>query len=122
MHGLEHDAPEWALSDKQVSNLNNHTRGMTPFQVRNASDVRKNLGSAAIVKGFISVPIKTSIQQTWNDDLDMDSCGFVKSMDSARWEDERTYKDVMWQRDALKDAYKVNFDLNQTQVDTMTFH
>lgn len=114
MHGLEHNSPDKTLSDKQVSNLNNHTRGMVPFQVRNASTVRENLTSAAIVKGFISVPIKTQIQQSWTDDLDMSSCGFAGAIDEARWSDERTYKDVMWLRDELKDAYKIEFDLNQT--------
>ena len=49
----------------------------------------------------------------------MFSCGF-SSFAGQRWEDDRSFKDVMWQRDVLKSAFKIEFP-NQAH-DNMTYH
>ena len=38
-----------------------------------------------------------------------------------RTEDDSAYTDLLYMRDMLRDVYAIEFDLNQTQKDEMTF-
>ena len=50
----------------------------------------------------------------------MFTCGFAGTVNDARWLDDRTYKDIMWQRDILIDAFKTEFP--NKALDNMTYH
>lgn len=52
------------LSKQQQAALEASERGMPAFKVRNAVKMNKDLGKFAIVDGFVTVPIKTFIDDT----------------------------------------------------------
>ena len=49
------------------------------------------------------------------------ACGFVTPIMHNRTEDDSAYTDRLYMRDMLRDVYAIEFDLNQTQKDEMTF-
>jgi len=93
------------------------------MQVRRNQTIIKDLGANATCHGFIGIPIYTSVEQgNWGDHLSQKSCQFAQAVNDARWQNDSSYKDYFYLRDDMRQAYKVAFDLNQTQTDDMTFN
>ena len=98
-------------------------RGLPKMQIRNAQSIIDELGQQAILNGFINHAIHTFIEHPiWEDDLAMESCKYSAEVNDGLWKNDTTYESVMYLRDDLKSQYQKEFDLNQTQVDDMTYH
>ena len=93
------------------------------MQIRNAQSIVASLGKQSIVDGFIPQPIHTFMEYPiWEDDLSQQSCKYTDDVQKKLVLNDTTYKNVLYLRDELKAQYKIEFSLNQTQFDSMTFH
>ena len=111
------------ITAKQRVDMGQSGRGLPLFNVRRSIEIQDSLGHQAIVDGFVNQPIHTFIDHpVWDDNLAMESCKYVYEINGGLWKNDTTYTDVMYLRDDLKAQYQIEFSLNQSQVDDMTFH
>lgn len=77
-----------------------------PFQVRRAKEISQNLTRFAVPEGYTPHPIYTSTKKDyWENPVELNSCPYANIIDSAKWNDEATYKDAFWLRDAMRYDY-----------------
>jgi hypothetical protein len=92
-------------------------RGMPPFTTRRKHD---KLGKFATVRGFSPVPIYSSINNIWVDDINLDGCKYPIDMES-HLRKMGAYNKSMWLVNALKHVYKKELKLTDAQTKDMTF-
>jgi len=66
--------------------------------------------------------VKDQILPSWDNDLYRGSCKYTDTIDRVRWKNDRSYKDCMWLRNNMRDAYGQKFHLTPEQVNNMTFN
>ena len=115
------DQANATLTAKQIGALNEGKSATLPFSVSNASAIQQEVGQTALPDGFVGIPIYNYINKPLSDDLDFESCGYVRSVDSARWPNEETYRSVDYLIDELQPVFNETFGLNQTESTRMTF-
>lgn len=70
------------------------------------------LKTRAIVDGFINIPIKVHVSQTWTDDLTTASCPFVEDVYNQRKPSDFAYEDVMYIKDTMAPFYAEVFNVS----------
>lgn len=91
--------------------------GMPPFTVRRAKKISDSLARFAICEGYFGIPIYTSINKhVWENQLQYESCNYAAKIDEARFPAESTYTNAAWLRDALREEYKVAFNLSDEKT------
>ena len=89
--------------------------------MRDSSTINAQLGSQPLPQGFVQVPVFMQNEVSMSDDLDMDGCDYVQSVDSYRFPSESTYYSVEWLKDDLREPIGNAFNLTEHQRDTMSF-
>jgi hypothetical protein len=95
-------------------------RGMPKFNVRRSQKLQNKLGRYAIVRGFSYVPVYNSINNIWVDNLNLDGCKYPIDMESYMRTLPDTYGKVSWLVDNLRNLYKKEFELNDTDAKNIT--
>ena len=81
-----------ALTEDQITALQDGGRSAPPFGIRNVSQIETDLGNLALPYGYTQVPIYNKNNQPLDDDLDMGGCTYVHDVDSHRFPADSTYE------------------------------
>lgn len=84
---------------------------MPPFKVRRARKINKKLQRAAIVKGFVIIPVYTNTNMyLWDVDLSkFKICNYAYEAYEARNPDDIVYDDIKDSKPRLAKAYTKEF-------------
>jgi len=86
-------------------------RGAPKFNVRNSKKIASQLKDNATPEGFISVPIYTFMQSTWDDHLNMgDACNYVQQISNQLAPQDSSYSEALFTRDVLAQPFAVDFN------------
>lgn len=82
---------------------------MPPFSVRNATKIETDLGLQATVSGYVSIPIYTYINASFNDDIKRQACPFVSNTNNIRWVKDSSFTNVLDTIPSLSGSYASDF-------------
>lgn len=97
-------------------------RGLPPFKTRRS---HKDLGNFATVRGFAPVPIYTSINNIWVDDINLDGCKYPLDVESHKRSPsqlKKTYGKQQYLIDKLRHVYKAELNLTDARANNISFH
>lgn len=109
------------LSDSESSSLQSG-KGMPPMKIRKATQINDQLGQAAIIDGYVQIPVFTHSQESVQDDVAYTGC--KNSMDGRHYYEKKndTFIDIQQPYfDILKKPIQIAFNLTQHQTDKLTF-
>lgn len=107
-HSKEH------LSEGEQKSLSSG-KGMPPLRIRMAEDVNNKLGKAAIIDGYVQIPVFTYTEKSLHDDISFGGCSYVAKTDGFYWGNPQiTFKNITGDfMSVLKEPITVAFNLTQ---------
>lgn len=94
---------------------------MPPIKIRAATTYNQQLGLNALPLGFISIPIFSHKEADLLDDLDLNGCGYVNTVDGYTFPLEATYDSVDYLLDQLRIPISDCYNLSESAESSMTF-
>jgi hypothetical protein len=97
---------------------------MPPLRIRMAKELNNKLGRAAIIDGYVQIPIYTYTEKTVQDDVAFTGCPYVAKTDSYYWSNPQiTFKNITGDfMSVLRDPIAVAFNLTQDQKDNLNYN
>ena len=90
------------LTEAQQHALSKGGVAFPPFGVRDSSATNNQLGDKPLPDGYISIPIFNHEEISMADDLDLEGCSYVNTVDAYRFPAESTYYSVEFLKEDLR--------------------
>lgn len=96
-------------------------RGLPKMNIRDASELNKNLAANALPNGFVSVPIYTFVDANIADDVAYSGCTYAKSEITQRRNDNANYIDYWWVANFVKEPLAEGLGVDDDVMEAADF-